>query len=166
MYVSYVWIVNIFVGLKALRVVIRTYQRERQKWLNQKTEKTVVIKQETKDKHSTRNTTLKIRVRVRRPLQKLGWFQMLRQDKQVSLHQWHPLCLSVDKVGVCRNYLSHNRYRNGFFVKTVEWYTLSFVKQIFCIGQPNHGGDQKISETMTWETLGSVAYLSAYILYQ
>ena len=49
-------------------------------------------------------------------------------------------------------------------------YPWSFVKQIFHIGQPSHGGDRKIFEVMTSTlpkgTLGSVASLLTATLYQ
>ena len=49
--------------------VIRKYQCDRQKSLNQKRDKTMANKKETKDKHSTQNTTLKSLASVTRTLQ-------------------------------------------------------------------------------------------------
>ena len=42
---------------------VRRYYRERQKSLNKKADKTVT-KQNTKDKHNTQNTALKVKARV------------------------------------------------------------------------------------------------------
>ena len=49
--------------------VIRKYQCDRQKSLNQKRDKTMANKKETKDKHSMHNTILKTRAGVTRTLQ-------------------------------------------------------------------------------------------------
>ena len=58
-YAAHIMILFAMVSKEGIEKRIRKKPRGRQKWLNQKSNKTVVIKKETKDRYTTYNTTLK-----------------------------------------------------------------------------------------------------------